>query len=271
MAALKALSGRSLKAPKALLLDFGGVIVQTERIAGWQARLTARVTELLVASPAGGGSVSAERIARDIEAGCIADSHWKNAMSRPLSPPELTHEGFWADFVAADWPEAARAAVVAQAAELCRQMGHLRSSRAIRPGILQLFDAADRAGVPVGIVSNALSGQVHLDFLEQNGLTSRFAVIVHSDAAKVRKPNPEMILLATRQLALDASEAWYVGDNFDRDVLCGVRAGIGGNILMEAKDTYDLPYDLQVRPDAIVPDPHGLLALFEASIRSVAA
>ena len=63
---------------------------------------------------------------------------------------------------------------------------------------------ADAARVPVGIVSNALSGQVHLDFLEEHGLIARFAVEIHSDAARVRKPNPEMILLATRELGIDA-------------------------------------------------------------------
>ena len=38
-------------------------------------------------------------------------------------------------------------------------------------------------------------------------------------------------------------------------MLCGRRAGIGGNILMEAKGTWELPYELDLRPDAIVADP----------------
>ena len=192
-------------------------------------------------------------------------------MSRPFAPRELTHAEFWGDFVAADWPAPARAAVLADAPELCRRMGHLKSTRRLRPGMPELLAAADRAAIPVGIVSNALSGQVHLDWLAEHGLADRFAVMIHSDEARVRKANPEMILLATRALAIAPAEAWYVGDNLDRDVLCGRRAGVGGNILMEAKGTWDLPYELDLRPDAIVPDPRALLALVEAALSEAAA
>lgn len=264
-------TARQLAAPKALLLDFGGVIVSTTHNPGWQERLGVHVRGLLDLAGVSAGGHSVDQIANDIKAGGIADSHWKDAMSRPFAPRELRHEEFWGDFVAGDWPKAARDVVVAEATELCRQMGHMKSTRVLRNGMLDLLDAADAAGVPVGIVSNALSGQVHLDFLEDHGLTGRFAVKVHSDEVKVRKPNPEMIFLATRALGIEPSEAWYVGDNFDRDVLCGQRAGIGGNILMEAKGTYDLPYELKLRPDAIVADPVGLLGLFHQATRGIAA
>ena len=91
-------------------------------------------------------------------------------MSRPFAPRELTHAEFWGEFVAADWPAEARDAVVADAGELCRRMGHLRSARTLRDGMLDLLDVADAARVPVAIVSNALSGQVHLDWLAERGL-----------------------------------------------------------------------------------------------------
>jgi HAD superfamily hydrolase (TIGR01549 family) len=261
-------SGGRLAAPRALLLDFGGVIVETTKVPGWEGLLAAEVAHRFEGVP---GAPDREQIARDIGFGARADSRWKDAMSRPFAPRELTQAEFWGDFVAADWPAAPRAAVVADAAELSRRMGHLRSVRALRDGMLDLLDAADAAGVPVGIVSNALSGQVHLDWLEAHGLTGRFAVIIHSDAAGVRKPNPEMILLATRALGIDPSEAWYVGDTFDRDVLCGRRAGVGGIVLMEAKGTRDLPYELDLRPDALVAGPRELLALFAAALGEVAA
>lgn len=265
------LSGRALVAPRALLLDFGGVVVETARIPGWEDRLAENVEGALKQAGATAAMLSRSRIVADICAGCIADSHWKNAMSRPLSPPELTYEQFWGDFVAADWPADARAAVLTQARELCRQMGHLRSQRKLRDGMLDLLDRCEATGVPVGIVSNALCGQVHIDFLDEHGWTDRFAAKIHSDEVKVRKPNPEMIRIACRALGVEPRDAWYVGDNFDRDILCGLRAGIGGNILMEAKGTYDMPYDLGVKPDAIVPGPRQLLALLEQSQKDLVA
>lgn len=266
-----AIPAKKLICPRALLLDFGGVIVLTTPNPGWERRLAEHVYGRLGAAQAYAAVLTVEQIADDIKAGAIADSHWKDAMSRPFAPRELTYEEFWGDFVAGDWPRAAREVVVAEACELCRHMGHMKSQRALRTGLLDLLDAADAAGVPVGIVSNALAGQVHLDFLAEHGLSKRFAVEIHSDAVKLRKPNPEMILLATRALGIEASEAWYVGDNFDRDILCGRRAGIGGAILMEANDTYKMPYELKLHPDAVVADPAGLLALFKAAMRGIAA
>ena len=223
------------------------------------------------ASPASPAPPASPASPRDIGFGARADSRWKDAMSRPYAPRELTHGEFWGDFVAGDWPPAARDAVVADAAELCRRMGHLRSRRTLRHGMAALLDAADRAGLPVGIVSNALSGQVHLDWLAEHGMTDRFAAIVHSDEARVRKPNPEMLHRACRELGVAPAEAWYVGDNIDRDVLCGHRAGIGGNLLMVAKGTWDLPYELDLRPDAIVDDPRALHALLDAALGETVA
>lgn len=264
-------SGRRLAAPKALLLDFGGVVAEVSRVPGWETHLAKIVRDRLTANEVPPQAISLRVIERDIKAGCTADSHWKNAMSRPFAPRELTYQEFWGDFVAADWPQAARAIVVSEAHELCRLMGHMRSDRQIRSGLADLLDRADAANIAVGIVSNALCGQVHVEFLEEHGLTRRFAVMVHSDAAGVRKPNPEMILLATRQLGFAASDAWYVGDNFDRDVLCGARAAIGGNILMEAEKTYDMPYDLDLLPDAIVADPVELLDILSTALGEAAA
>ena len=43
----RALSGRKLAAPRALLLDFGGVIVETTKVPGWEAALAAEVAERL--------------------------------------------------------------------------------------------------------------------------------------------------------------------------------------------------------------------------------
>lgn len=263
-----ALSSRKMVRPRALLLDFGGVVVATEKVPGWEEALAGEVVRRLEGIA---GAPDAGRIARDIGFGARADSRWKDAMSRPYAPRELTHGEFWGDFVAGDWPAAAREAVVADAAELCRRMGHLKSRRTLRDGMEALLDAANEAGVPVGIVSNALSGQVHLDWLAEHGMTGRFAVMIHSDEARVRKPNPEMIGLASRALGVAPGEAWYVGDNIDRDVLCGRRAGVGGNILMVAKGTWDLPYELDVRPDAIVADPRELHGLFAAALREAAA
>ncbi|MDI5964719.1 HAD-IA family hydrolase [Streptomyces sp. SL13] len=248
-----------LPRPTALLLDFGGVVVTGTPRPGWAAELAAEVHRSLTA--AGCGGPDAGHIEADLRAGAAADAHWRNAMSRPAAPEEMSHHRFWTEFVAADWPAAARAHVAAHAGPLCRRVAELRQHRVARPGTDRLLGAAERAGVPVAIVSNALSGPVHRDFLAAHGFAERIAAQVYSDEAGVRKPNPEMIRLAARALGVEPPGCWYVGDNYDRDVLCGRRAGVGATILMEAPGTYDRPYPVRAEPDAVVAGPDGLRAL----------
>ncbi|MEV4004384.1 HAD family hydrolase [Actinomadura sp. NPDC049753] len=252
-----------LRRPRALLLDFGGVLVETSRRDGWQAALAKEVHALLTG--AGSRELDAAAIETDIRAGAAADKCWKDAMSRPYAPREMTHAAFWGDYVAADWPAPARQLVVAHATPLCKRMGELRQDRRTRPGIPELLDAAAGFGIPCAVVSNALSGAVHRDYTASTGLAGRLALEVYSDEVGIRKPNPEMIWIATRALGVEPPDAWYVGDNFDRDVLCGHRAGVGGNVLMVAKGTHDVPYEVRCRPDAVVDDGHGLLDLLTAT------
>ncbi|BDZ40381.1 HAD family hydrolase [Microbacterium suwonense] len=256
--------------PRGLLVDFGGVIVETANRTGWQSELAqivqSRLTEAGIDLPA----LTEDVIENDIREGAKADSRWKDAMSRPFAPAELKYEEFWEGFVAGDWPTVAREYVREHAKELCRVMGEMKQERTTRDGFIEVLDLADEASIPVVIVSNTLMGQVHRDYLTRNGLTDRFVEQIYSDEVRVRKPNPEMIHLGARAIDETAATCWYVGDNFDRDVLCGVRAGVGGNILMEARSTYDLPYQLSVTADAIVADPRGLRDLMVASLERVA-
>ncbi len=252
-----------LPRPDALLLDFGGVVVETKRRPTWLPELADAVLGRL--TRAGFTGLSAEDIATDIQAGSKGDSHWKNAMSRPYAPQEMTHVRFWCDFVAADWPAHAWEVVRTEATPLCKLMGELKAERFLRPGIEELFEAARERGVRIGIVSNALCGAVHRDYMDEHGLADQVGVQVYSDEVGVRKPNPEMISLAARALNVSEARSWYVGDNFDRDVVCGRRAGVGATVLMEAKGTYDRPFVVRDTPEAIVADPKELLQLLVAA------
>ncbi|WP_033291765.1 HAD family hydrolase [Amycolatopsis jejuensis] len=254
-----------LTRPRALLLDFGGVVVTTTGKPGWHERLAGEIAGRLDRIP--GVGLPAGRIAVDIRNGADADSRWKDAMSRPAEPRELTHREFWADFVAADWPAPARAWVTVEATALCRRMGELRRDREFRPGLAGLLDAADAHGVPVGVVSNALCGIVHRDHLEHGGLSGRFAVQVYSDEVGIRKPNPRILGLAAEALGVPVGSAWYVGDNYDRDVLCARRAGAGAAILVEDDGTFCPPYPPQVAPDVQVPDLAALHRLLDTTCK----
>jgi hypothetical protein len=116
--------------PKALLLDFGGVIADTAGPADWAGRVAPTVHNLLRSRKVSGPEPAV--IEADLVAAMGAYAHWGEAMCRPYAPAELTHEEFWSDYVAADWPAAAREAVLAHADTLCYRMGEVRHAFAVR-------------------------------------------------------------------------------------------------------------------------------------------
>ena len=253
-----------LNKPKALLLDFGGVVAETIPREGWLDELSTQLQEEFRA--AGVTALPLERIQEGIVGGRKTASRWKNVQSRVYSPPELQYETFWVDFVAADWPQDVRDYLYDNAKRLCLDLGEYVSERVLRNGMHELLVTAREDDVPVIIVSNALMGDVHRRWLVRNDLIDYFQHEVYSDEVGIRKPNPGIIELGAALAGVSVSECWYVGDTYDRDVACGGRAGVGGNILMHARSTKNPPFAVPYEPDAEVEDGVGLLELYrEAS------
>jgi N-acetyl-D-muramate 6-phosphate phosphatase len=251
--------GRMPSVPRALLLDFGGVIVDGEHRPGWQDILAATIHTLLRSRLPSAPPITT--VTADLLAGTTAYGRWCDAMCRPYAPTELSHEQFWSDYVASDWPAAAREIVLGHAPTLCHRLGEVYHSWQVRPGMADLLAEASRAGTLLAVVSNTLYGSAHRDFLERAGLADRFSVQLYSDEVGVRKPNPELILRATGALGVQPEQAWFVGDTLSRDVLCGRRARVGMTILMRSSRT---EYDLlapAARPDYVVTDAYELRAL----------
>jgi HAD superfamily hydrolase (TIGR01549 family) len=241
--------------PRALLLDFGGVIVESTGEPAQSDGFMATLRDLV------DGAVSPEVIEADLVAAGRAYSHWADAMARPYAPTEISHARFWTDFVCADWPESARAAVVDRATELTYELTALAGLR-LRAGVVDVLDAARAAGIPVAVVSNTLCGAVFRDMLAREGLGDRFAVQLYSDEVGVRKPNPALVLAATDALGVAAPDVWFVGDTPLRDILAGRRAGVGLAVLVRSERVVD-EADPRAQPDITVDsmvDVHRLLA-----------
>lgn len=241
--------------PEALLLDFGGVIVNSTTPEGWQPRVADRLLSLTGVA----GMPSRERVIADITAGAIAAGLWRNAMSRPRHPNELDQTTYVMDFIAADWPDEARAIVGAHVPALCYFISSAKEERELRDGIVALLSWCAEIELPVAIVSNAMCGAVHRDYLEHAGLADRFIAELYSDEVGLRKPNPDFLVLGAEAVGRTIDECWYVGDHADRDVLCGVRAGVGANVLMPSPGSSPKPYTVPVEPDVTVASPRELL------------
>ncbi|MBL6279621.1 HAD family hydrolase [Micromonospora fiedleri] len=243
-----------LRSPRALLLDFGGVLADAPRQSPAPSDLVRRLSDLV------GDTVSVEQITTDLTEGGRAYARWRDDSGHLDDPIELPHARVWADFVTHSWPAPARTAVEDAATPLAYAWAW-RPDWQVRPGIPEALHAAAAAGLPMAVVSNALCGAAHRDFLATAGLSDLFAAEFYSDEAGLRKPNPRLAWSAADAIGVPIGECWFIGDTVHRDVACARRAGAGAAILMRSPRTDHEPPHPQLRPDARIDDGHGLVTL----------
>ena len=108
-------------------------------------------------------------------------------------------------------------------------------------------------GYILGVVSNS-DGRIESAF-EQADLSSYFDFFIDSFIVGVEKPDPRIFRLGTERAAVEASEAAYVGDLYQVDVVGARSAGL-------LPILYD-PFDLSQDADCLrIRSIDGLLALF---------
>lgn len=152
---------------------------------------------------------------------------------------------------------------------IVEEIGHLCRPQDVRlvPGAARLIATANRANVPVIIVSNQ-SGigrrlfswgdfiavqQRMLELLAVEGasIDAVFACPHHPEAGEpwrhashpARKPNPLMLQDAARLLSVTLSKSWIVGDRAS-DLAAGRNAGLRGGLLLLSQ-TIDQPGELR--------------------------
>ena len=90
-------------------------------------------------------------------------------------------------------------------------------------GIERLLDDLEHARLRWGVATNKPLRFAE-PIMQRLGLSSRASVLVCPDHVSRSKPDPEMLLLACRQLALEPQQVLYVGDDA-RDIEAGQAAG----------------------------------------------
>lgn len=241
--------------PRAVLLDFGGVLVDVVGRPWGLREVAGELRDLLRRD---GCALPPDRIERDVRAGWKAYAEWKSAASRRSHPREISHREFWEELVAADWPERSRAVVARHASALAERIDLATKDRPARPDSSETLRALNDRGIRCAIVSNALSGAGSRGLVREYGFEPYLAAQIYSDEVGRRKPDPEIFWIAAREIGVEIRECWYVGDQIDRDILGGRRAGVGRVLLLPSPTTGAGP-DAIAEPDAVIARPRDVL------------
>ncbi|MBL4820092.1 MAG: HAD-IA family hydrolase [Gammaproteobacteria bacterium] len=92
------------------------------------------------------------------------------------------------------------------------------------PGVLELLEKLEASNILWGIVTNKPEKYTRL-LLEKLDLLQRCGTLVCPEHVSARKPNPEPLLLACKQLDCDTERTVYIGDHI-RDMQAAKNAEI---------------------------------------------
>jgi HAD superfamily hydrolase (TIGR01509 family) len=182
-----------LPIPKAVLFDLDGTLVDTVevRIAAWEQALAEAglPTDRARLAPLIG--LDGKRLAREIAA----------VAGKPI--------------------DEARAEVIdRQSGEIYARLN--QTPRPL-PGVRELVGTLERRGIAWAIATSSRKEQVATS-VAALGL-EREPMIVDASHVKHAKPEPDLLLLAARQLGVEPATCWYVGDS-TWDMVSAVAAGM---------------------------------------------
>ncbi|MDR1901330.1 MAG: HAD-IA family hydrolase [Treponema sp.] len=148
------------------------------------------------------------------------------ADKRELSGPRIWSEFFLRDFDIS--PE-----TLAPCAEkLCYLFDARRTRLVPRPNLPRTVEELHAQGIKLGVVSNIISTTFVPERLKLYNVASYMDCVVTSSETGIRKPAPEIFLIAADRLRLSPGECAYVGDRISRDIIGSHNAGIGLAILI---------------------------------------
>jgi len=149
---------------------------------------------------------------------------------------DVDEHTLWTKRMLPDWP-------IEQVAEHAMQLNKLwreaTGDRIIFPEskevVLELF----RRGYRLGLVSNTISSVETPQLLNELELTGCFETVILSCVVGMRKPDPAILLEATRRMDIDPAKCAYIGNLLHRDVKPSREAGIAKTVIRRDSETFD--------------------------------
>ena len=157
----------------------------------------------------------------------------KLAKSRLLDASEME---LWLQYLLPDYP-ADR--IARNAARLTRLWRDHDGRRVVHDGTLETLRELKARGYKLGIIANTITETEIPDWMCDAGVADCFQTVILSSKVRLRKPDPEIYLLAARCIDSKPSQCAYVGDNPVRDVEGAKDAGFGCMVLFEDAGTAD--------------------------------
>lgn len=126
------------------------------------------------------------------------------------------------------------------------------------PGIMALLEELHHRGVKMAIVSNKLDPAVKE--LNERFFSQYITSAVGESATVRRKPNPDAVLTALRELGSTSDHALYVGDS-EVDLATAQNAGLSCVLVLWGFRDESFLRTLDTRPLAFIKHPEELVAL----------
>lgn len=173
---------------------------------------------------------------------------------------ELTEAELWTRWMAPDFLAEKVASMAVKLNQLWRES---HSQYVVRPEAKEVLLALFRQGYRLGVISNTTSSVETPQIFEDMAVSGILEVVILSCQVGRRKPNPQILLEATRRMGVDPAHCAYVGDLPKRDVRAARAAGFAEAVVISDTLKYaDIPDDPTLKPDHIIRALPELVAIY---------
>jgi FMN phosphatase YigB (HAD superfamily)/sugar phosphate isomerase/epimerase len=210
---------------EAILFDMGGTLrssIYKDEAA--KLEVVRRIIDLL------GADASPKEFAELLTERTKAYRYWAKETLIDVEEREL-----WTKWLLPEWP-------AEQIVDLAMQLNGLwreaTGDRVVFPEskevVLELF----RRGYRLGLVSNTISSVEIPHALQELELTGCFETVILSCVVGMRKPDPAILLEATRRMEIDPGKCVYIGNLLHRDVQSSREAGFSKVVIRRDPETF---------------------------------
>ena len=173
---------------------------------------------------------------------------------------ESNDEELWCKWLLFDYP---RERIMQNRHKLSYEYRQSKGRRVVADHGVEVLQELHKRGYRLAIISNLIGETEVYDWLEADGLTEIFDSVILSSVCGVRKPDPEIYRICSRDLGISCGEMASIADNQGRDISGAREAGVTCCVLYDSPEKKH-PVDLSGEnpPDFVVRDFRELLDVF---------